>query len=50
MNEGFDVYRGLDVGKAEHQPRRRTGFDEPLPQDDARPRELFTTSSSKGTC
>jgi transposase len=53
MDQGFDVYCGLDVGKSEHHATAlsRAGarlFDKPLPQDEARLRELFTTLQRHG--
>ncbi|BCW73492.1 hypothetical protein NicSoilB8_45360 (plasmid) [Arthrobacter sp. NicSoilB8] len=53
MDQGFDVYCGLDVGKSEHHATAlsRAGerlFDKPLPQDEARLRELFTTLQQHG--
>jgi len=53
MDQGFDVYCGLDVGKSEHHATalNRAGerlFDKPLPQDEARLRELFTTLPQHG--
>lgn len=53
MDQGFDVYCGLDVGKSEHHATalNRAGerlFDKPLPQDEARLRELFTTLQQHG--
>ncbi len=46
MDEGYEVYCGLDVGKSEHHAAALNAlgervFDKPLPQDDARLRELF---------
>ena len=54
MDQGFDVYCGLDVGKSEHHATalNRAGgrlFDKPLPQDEARLRELFMTLQHHGT-
>lgn len=53
MDQGFDVYCGLDVGKAEHHATAldRAGqrlFDKPLPQDEALLRELFTSLQQHG--
>lgn len=53
MNAGLDVYWGLDVGKSDHHATTlsRVGdrlFDEPLPQDEARLRELFITLQHHG--
>lgn len=53
MDQGFDVYCGLDVGKSEHHATAlsRAGerlFDKPLPQDEARLRELFTSLQQHG--
>ena len=53
MDEGFDVYCGLDVGKGAHHATalNRAGerlFDRPLPQDEARLRELFLTLQQHG--
>ncbi|GLB69443.1 IS110 family transposase [Arthrobacter mangrovi] len=53
MDQGFDVYCGVDVGKAEHHATAldRAGqrlFDKPLPQDEARLRELFTSLQEHG--
>ena len=46
MDEGYEVYCGLDVGKSEHHAAALNAegervFDKPLPQDEARLRELF---------
>lgn len=54
MDQGFDVYCGLDVGKTEHHATAldRAGqrlFDKPLPQDEARLRELFADLQVHGT-
>jgi transposase len=53
MDQGFDVYCGLDVGKSEHHATalNRAGerlFDKPLPQDEARLPELFMTLQQHG--
>ena len=53
MDEGFDVYCGLDVGKSDHHATalNRAGerlFDKPLPQDEARMRQLFMTLQQHG--
>jgi transposase len=53
MNQGFDVYCGLDVGKSEHHATAldRAGqrlFDRPLPQDEAKLRELFSGLQQHG--
>jgi transposase len=53
MEQGFDVYCGLDVGKSEHHATalNRAGerlFDKPLPQDEARLPELFMTLQQHG--
>ena len=45
MDEGYEVYCGLDVGKSEHHVAALNAagervFDKPLPQDEARLREL----------
>ena len=53
MDQGFDVYCGLDVGKAEHHATAldcagQRLFDKPLPQDEARLRELFTGLQEHG--
>ena len=41
MDEGYEVYCGLDVGKSEHHAAALNAagarvFDKPLPQDEAR--------------
>jgi hypothetical protein len=46
MDEGYGICCGLDVGKSEHHataldPAGRKAFDKPLPQDEAKLRELF---------
>lgn len=53
MTEQFDVYCGLDVGKSDHHataltPAGERVFDKPLPQDEARLRELFTDLGRRG--
>jgi hypothetical protein len=53
MNQGFYVYCGLDVGKSEHHATAldRAGqrlFDKPLPQDEAKLRELFSKLRQHG--
>jgi hypothetical protein len=53
MDEGYEVYCGLDVGKSEHHAAalnaaRERVFDKPLPQDEARLRELFTNLQQHG--
>ncbi|MGP5014779.1 IS110 family transposase [Glutamicibacter ardleyensis] len=53
MTEHFDVYCGLDVGKSEHHataltPTGERIFDKPLPQDEARLRELFAGLGQHG--
>ena len=55
MDQGFDVYCGLDVGKSEYHATalNRAGgrlFDRPLPQDETRLRQLFTTCRPHGVC
>jgi hypothetical protein len=52
-DEGYEVYCRLDVGKSEHHaaPLNAAGervFDKPLPQDEARLRELFTDLQQHG--
>jgi hypothetical protein len=53
MDEGYEVYCGLDVGKSEHHAAALNAagervFDKPLPQDEARPRDLFTGLQQHG--
>lgn len=53
MDEEIAVFCGLDVGKSEHHATAldRSGeriFDKPLPQDEARLRELFTGLQEHG--
>ncbi|GAA4043750.1 IS110 family transposase [Arthrobacter methylotrophus] len=53
MDEEIAVFCGLDVGKSEHHATAldRSGeriFDKPLPQDEARLRELFTGLQQHG--
>ena len=53
MDQGFDIFCGLDVGKSEHHatalnPAGERVFDRPLPQDEARLRELFTALQEHG--
>ena len=53
MDQGFDVFCGLDVGKTEHHATALTAtgervFDKPLPQDEAQLRELFTRLQDHG--
>ena len=50
---GFEVFLGLDVGKQEHHacgldPTGTKVHDKPLPQDEARLRELYTRLSEGG--
>lgn len=53
MDEGYEIYCGLDVGKSEHHAAALNAagervFDKPLPQDEARLRELFTGLQQHG--
>ena len=53
MDDEIAVFCGLDVGKSEHHATAldRSGeriFDKPLPQDEARLRELFTGLHHRG--
>ena len=53
MDEGYEVYCGLDVGKSEHHAAALNAagervFDKPLPQDEQRLRELFTGLQQHG--
>ena len=53
MDEGYEVYCGLDVGKSEHHAAAVNAagervFDKPLPQDEVRLRELFTGLQQHG--
>jgi hypothetical protein len=53
VDEGFDVYCGLDVAKSEHHATAlgRAGqrlFGKPLPQDEAKLRGLFSGLQQHG--
>ncbi|OAD97639.1 transposase [Arthrobacter sp. OY3WO11] len=53
MDEQYEVFCGLDVGKSEHHAAALNAagervFDKPLPQDEARLRELFTGLQQHG--
>lgn len=53
MDERYEVFCGLDVGKSEHHAAALNAagervFDKPLPQDEARLRELFTGLQQHG--
>jgi Transposase len=53
MDEGFEIFCGLDVGKSAHHATALTAagervFDKPLPQDEAQLRELFTRLQEHG--
>lgn len=55
MDEGYEVYCGLDVGKSEHHAAASNAagervFDKPLPQDEARLRDRSSTYSSTAGC
>jgi hypothetical protein len=53
MDQGFEIFCGLDVGKTEPHATALTAageraFDKPLPQDEAQLRELFTRLQEHG--
>ncbi|WP_258141735.1 MULTISPECIES: IS110 family transposase [unclassified Arthrobacter] len=54
MDDVYEIYCGLHVGKSEHHAAALNAagervFDKPLPQDEARLRELFTDLQQHGT-